>query len=227
MDHDLVRWARAVKARRRLAHPPLWLFADAVRVPDLAAAVAALPRGLCGVVFRPEGYPPGLAPRIARLCRDRRLWLTVASGPVPAGAGRHLRRGRGRAGAFATASAHDRAEVLRARRAGAALVFLSPLFPTASHPGGAWLGPLRWARAAHGVPAAALGGVDGRNLRRVPGAVAAGAIGALLPDGRKWGTPSLPRPLSRHAGEGGGPSLWPRRHSAAKMPRWPRLRRCG
>ena len=158
-----------------------------MRVPDLAAAVAALPRGLCGVVFRPEGYPPGLAPRIARLCRDRRLWLTVASGPVPAGAGRHLRRGRGRAGAFATASAHDRAEVLRARRAGAALVFLSPLFPTASHPGGAWLGPLRWARAAHGVPAAALGGVDGRNLRRVPGAVAAGAIGALLPDGRKMG----------------------------------------
>ncbi len=61
MDHRLVAWARAVKARRRgpraLDLPPLWLFSDPARMPDLLGAVAALPAGLCGVVFRHDGVP--------------------------------------------------------------------------------------------------------------------------------------------------------------------------
>lgn len=180
MDPELVREARAVKARRRLSFPPLWLFTDAARVPAPLAAIAALPRGLCGVVFRPEGYPPGTIRAVARACRRCRVALVVAAGPVPPGAGRHLRRGYGHARGFATASAHSRAELLRARRAGVAFAFLSPAFPTRSHPGAPALGALRWARLARGGMAGALGGIDGRTLRRLPDAVAAGAIGALL-----------------------------------------------
>ena len=150
---------------------------------DVVAAVRALPAGLCGVVFRHDGVPgrAALLREVARACRARRLALVVAGrGKVPAGAGRHLREGRG--GAGRTSSAHGRAGLVRARRAGVALVFLSPAFATASHPGAPGLGPWRWgtmARAA-GVAVAALGGVDGRSVRRLPRSVAAvGAIGAL------------------------------------------------
>lgn len=169
--------------RRRLPFPPLWLFADAARVPDLEAAVPALPRRLCGLVFRPEGYPPGMSLAVTRACRRYGVRLVVASGAVPPGAGRHLRRGYGKAcGGFATSSAHTRAEAVRARRAGATLVFLSPAFPTRSHPGAPALLPQRWLRAAsRGGWTAALGGIDGRNIRRLPAAAAVGAIGALLP----------------------------------------------
>jgi len=191
MDRSLVGWARAVKARRRGRFPPpLWLFTDPARTPDLDAALQRLPRGLCGVVFRHDGVPnrPELLRRVGRICRRRGLALAVAGerSGAPAFAGRHLRAGSGgRGGAvFLTSSAHSRAELVRARRAGAALAFVSPAFPTESHPGGLALGPVRWGRLtrAAGMPVMALGGVSGRSVRRLPAWVAGvGAIGALLP----------------------------------------------
>ncbi|MEO8715891.1 MAG: thiamine phosphate synthase, partial [Acetobacteraceae bacterium] len=82
-----------------------------------------------------------------------------------------------------TSSAHDASSLRRAARAGASLAFLSPVFATASHPGAPALGTLRWARLARGarLPVAALGGIDGRTARRLPGRDCAGAggIGAL------------------------------------------------
>ncbi len=192
MDQKLVAWARAVKARRRGAGPPpLWLFTDAARMPDLAAVLAGLPRGLCGVVFRHDGVPgrPALALAAIRLCRARRMPLSMAGDPRLArrlGVPCHLRGGRGRpAPGLQTSSAHTPAELRRASRS-ARLVFLSPAFPTASHPGSVALGPARWAKLArprrHFV--CALGGVTGASVRRLPRWVAgAGAIGALLPGG--------------------------------------------
>ncbi|MGI4798220.1 MAG: hypothetical protein ACRYG8_30085 [Janthinobacterium lividum] len=183
MDHRLVAWGRAVKARRRSRCPPLWLFTDAGRMGDVVAAVRGLPAGLCGVVFRHDGVAgrAGLLRKVSAVCRRRRLVLVVAgAGGVPAGAGRHLREGRGSGGR--TSSAHGRAGLVRARRAGVALVFVSPAFPTASHPGARGLGPVRWGRLTRqaGVCVAALGGVDGASVRRLPRwAVAVGAIGAL------------------------------------------------
>jgi len=62
------------------------------------------------------------------------------------------------------------------------MAFLSPLFPTASHPGASALGPLKWAKLARNarLPLAALGGISGQNLRRVPRmAVAIGGIGSF------------------------------------------------
>ena len=190
MDPRLVGWARAVKARQRRKLPPLWLFTDPARMPDLEAAIAALPRGLCGVVFRHDGVAGrrDLLRRVARLCRRRRLALVVAGSErdLPPGAGRHLRGGRGarRTRHWLTSSAHDPAEIVRARRAGAEAIFLSPAFTTLSHPDARPLGPTRWANLSRraGMVPFALGGIDGRTVRSLPSwAAGAGAIGALLP----------------------------------------------
>jgi thiamine-phosphate pyrophosphorylase len=200
-DGKLLGWARAVKARRspRSADliPPLWLFTDDLRRSDPLPAVARLPRGLAGVVFRHDGVAGrrDLGLRIARLCRERRLLLVVAGDVRLAarlGAGVHLRAGRWPGpvrpppNRLVTSSAHGAADLRRARLAGAGAGFLSPIFATASHPGAATLGVQRWNRLAMaarrgGFVVLALGGIDGRHVRRLPrGACAgAGAIGAL------------------------------------------------
>jgi thiamine-phosphate pyrophosphorylase len=197
MDPHLLSWARAASARwgpgGRI--PPLWLFTDARRMPDPRPAAMRLPRGLAGVVLRHDGEPGrhALGVDLARICRARRLALVVAgdarlaaalragvhlrSGRLPLGAARFMRR-RG----FVTSSAHGPAELARAARAGADLVFLSPIFPTTSHPGASALGPVRWMALARSspVPVAALGGISGAGVRRLPRICRAiGAIGAL------------------------------------------------
>ncbi|HEY0418413.1 MAG TPA: thiamine phosphate synthase [Acetobacteraceae bacterium] len=169
----------------------LWLFTDSVRLPDPLGAAARLPRGLCGVVLRHDKHPARLALglALAAICRRRRLPLVVAGDwrlAFRLRAGLHLRGGRWLGGKrrprLHTSSAHGVADLLRAERGGA-LPFLSPVFPTASHPGLRALGVLRWAAHARraGRPVAALGGVDGSTVRRLPHrlCVAVGAIGAL------------------------------------------------
>ena len=187
MDQRLVAWGRAVKARRKLKAPVLWLFTDAARLPDPLGAIARLPQGLCGVVLRDDALPgrAALAADVARLCRQRRLVLSVAGDwrlAARLGAWVHLRRGKGAGwrGMPCTASAHDLTELRRGRARGA-LVFLSPVFPTASHPGAVAVGVLRWAALARGRKGVlALGGVNGASVRRLPRRIGgAGAIGAL------------------------------------------------
>jgi hypothetical protein len=88
-------------------------------------------------------------------------------------------RHRPSASQLVTASAHSRAQALAAFRAGADLVFLSPLFATRSHPGAATLGPLRFGIAAHGLPGpvVALGGMTPARYRRLRPLGAAGYAG--------------------------------------------------
>jgi thiamine-phosphate pyrophosphorylase len=171
----------------------LWLFTDTCRLPDPLAAVARLPQGLCGVVFRHDGDPRRveLGRALARLCRARRLPLVVAGDwrlAAALRAGLHLRGGRKPPHTppwrgIVTSSAHDTVELRRARAAGASIVFLSPAFATASHRNVKLLGPLRWGRMARGagISVAALGGIDGGSVRRLPFryCAGAGAIGAL------------------------------------------------
>ena len=164
----------------------LWLFTDA-RLPDPLAAAAALPSGLGGVVLRQQDAVLGA--RLARLCRARRLVLTVAGDTRLAArlkAGVHLRDGRWpglpRQGVgFLTSSAHDAATLRRALRAGAQAIFLSPAFATASHPGAVPHGPVRWARlAAAPGRVFALGGMTGGNVKRLARkAAGVGAVAAL------------------------------------------------
>ena len=195
MDQQVLTWARAASHRHGTTRrvPPLWLFTDARRLPDPRAAVARLPRGLAGVVLRHDGEAgrTALGHDLARICRARRLVLVVAGDvrlAVALHAGAHLRAGqwpgstRLRHGLL-TSSAHNAKELRRARQAGVDLAFLSPAFATASHADATGLGPLRWAALARraGLPVAALGGIDGKSIRRLPRQLcrAIGAIGAL------------------------------------------------
>ena len=194
MDTRLVSWARAVKSRGRnfgAALPVVWLFSDAARTPDVLAAVRTLPPR-SGVVFRHDGVPgrAGLARAVRAACRAGGH-LMVMTAPAIGGVGLHVRAGRRpnvrRLPALVTSSAHSRAEVLRARRLGAQVVFLSPLFETASHVGVRGMGAQRWCRVGLGLgPVWALGGISPARVRGVPSCCAGfGAIGAFAPCGAR------------------------------------------
>ena len=153
---------------RRQPLPRLWLFTDERQGEALWEALERLPKG-SGVVFRHYGLARGerrkLFDRVRKVARRRRLFL-VAGGGGLRGDGVHGRRGAG----FRSASAHDLRELKSAERSGARLVFLSPAFPTRSHPGRPSLGAIRFgliARQAR-IPVIALGGVDARKARRLP-----------------------------------------------------------
>lgn len=172
-------------------HPPtVWLFTDerlggAHPADPLWRAVAALPAG-AGILFRHYGWAPAarrrLCRRLRRIARRRRLCLVVSHLDVAAD-GIHWRSAehaaRRRPGQLVTAAAHSAHDVQRALRLGADLVFLSPVFPTRSHPGAPTLGPLRFAaiaRAAPG-PVLALGGMNAARAQRLAGLGAAGHAG--------------------------------------------------
>jgi len=176
--------------------PVLWLVSDPIRLPDPRAAAARLPRG-AGVLAR--GAAPAVLAGLAALCRRRGLVLLVGGAPRLAlrhQAGLHLpdrptppglaafllRRRAGAPWAKLSAAVHGRAGLARARGVGADLVFVSPAFSTASHPGAPGLGPHRWARLAGAAPCAAvaLGGVAPATAGRLPRfAAGLAAIGAL------------------------------------------------
>ena len=146
-------------------------------MPDPLSVIARLPRGLCGVVFRHDGAPEraALGAPWRALCRARRLALVVAGDARLAAAlraGVHLRAGRlagpMRVPGLRTSSAHNMAQLIRARRAGAAVIFISPVFATASHPGAPGLGCFGWRRLARRAGAAkpfALGGISAEDCR--------------------------------------------------------------
>lgn len=162
---------------------------DTQRLADPLPAIARLPRG-AGVIFRHYGVKgrAALGAAVARACRARGLLLLVAEDAGLAlrlradgihlperalGRLRHLKR----QGWIVTAAAHGACGLALAR--GADAVLLSPVFPTASHPGAAGLGPLRFAALAArcGPPVLALGGVNAATLRRLRGSGAYGVAG--------------------------------------------------
>ncbi|MCA3369550.1 MAG: thiamine phosphate synthase [Roseomonas sp.] len=179
--------------------PRLWLFSDPARLPDPRAAMQRLPRG-AGVVLR--GLAPGLLKPVARLAKQRGLTLLVAGdgrAALALRAGLHVPDRRESLGLlpFLTArraapgrfmlsmAAHGgQRGPARTRRLKPDCLFLSPLFPTESHPGAPALGVSRWAAMARGLrkPAMALGGVTPARLGAVPRCAAGvAAIGGLAP----------------------------------------------
>lgn len=200
--HGIIRqsaaaWLPPRRRDHRLAKrglPPLLFLTDERRHPGSAAIIQALPPG-CGVVLRDYGRPDRAqwAKALIRLCRRQRRLVLVAGRVQDAlgwGAdGVHVPRWgqtpaqRPRRRWLVTAAAHDPAEAVAARRAGADAVMLSPLFATKSHPDGAPLGVLRFRLLARwaGLPVIALGGLDGGTARRVRGVplAAMAAIGGL------------------------------------------------
>jgi len=139
-------------------------------------AIDRLPIKQAGIVFRhyrtsPDTRAP-LAERIADICRHRNLTLAIARDADlarmlhadlvhnPSEPLRHIRFSR---------SVHSLAEAEAAKTDGVALVFVSPVFPTRSHPDREALHPplaVRVAKAA-GAPAIALGGMNAIKFARL------------------------------------------------------------
>jgi thiamine-phosphate pyrophosphorylase len=166
--------------------PRLWLMTDERQGDALWTALERLPRG-SGVVFRHYGLPPNqrraLFDRVRALCRRNRLMLVLAGTARTARAwkaeGLHGRKPGLHAG-LRTAPAHNLREIRAAERAGASLLFLSPVFPTRSHPGARTLGRVRFGLLAGQAraPVIALGGVNGKKARTLPSAYGWAAIDA-------------------------------------------------
>lgn len=181
--------------RHTRALPALWLFTDErVAKEALMRAIARLPRG-SGVVFRHYGL--GREARgaeleqVAALARRRDLILLEAGERVGRRVGgvhrsshsfRHV-CAAGQRG-LVSASAHSMRELAAAHKLGADIIFLSPVFPTRSHPGGRTLGLWGFAALARQArcPVIALGGMNTGHFRRLKplGAYGWAAIDALV-----------------------------------------------
>ena len=161
---------------RQRPFPREWLMTDERMGERLWEAIDRLPIEHAGIVFRhyrtsPEARAP-LAGRIVDICHRRNLTLAIAGNvalartleadlvhnpPEPVSDMPFSR------------SVHSLAEAEAAKADGAALVFVSPVFPTRSHPGRKALSrPLavRIAEAA-GAPAIALGGMNATKFARL------------------------------------------------------------
>jgi thiamine-phosphate pyrophosphorylase len=177
--------------QRRQPLPRLWMMTDERQGETLWTALARLPRG-SGVVFRhyslPNAERRALFARLQVIARRRRLLLLFAGSPRSAQAaradgshGRGVSQGSRR---LRTAPAHDLREIRAAERAGAHLLFLSPVFTTRSHPGKPSLGRRGFRNLARRtkLPVVALGGMDRVKARGLaPDAYGWAAIDAWLP----------------------------------------------
>lgn len=162
--------------------PRRWFFTDSRLGDAVWAVIARLPNDV-GVIVRVPSpkRDAALARRLVATCSRRGL-IVLMAGPVTLaqrlGAhGAHLpereaRRGRNlrpKAGFYLTAAAHSRPALVRAERLGVDGVFLSPVFPTRSHPTARTLGPARFGLLTRGVnvPVLALGGITPATLKRL------------------------------------------------------------
>jgi thiamine-phosphate pyrophosphorylase len=189
---NFARAANRLSAAALTDLPALILMTDDDRLPDPLAAARALPRGSI-VIARAQDAAKRriLALSLREVARARGLFLLIAGDVALArsiGAdGVHLPETRmGQAASIraqnrflVTASAHSLAAL---RKAGAVdALILSAVFATASHPGGASLGPLRASSIARlcPLPVYALGGITVKNAGRLTGFCGIAAIGAL------------------------------------------------
>lgn len=179
--------------------PRLVLLTDDHRLPDPLPLLPRLPRGSWVILRHADANSRASWARpLARACRRHGLTPLVAGDfalAVVLHCGLHLseamarrappkvRLWRRRGGGPLTAATHGYGALARAARIQSDAALLSPVFPTASHPGAPTLGPLRfrqWAlRAA--LPVFALGGVTARTIGRLSGSNAVGVatVGGL------------------------------------------------
>ena len=180
--------------RRGHPLPRLWLMSDERQGEALWPALEALPKG-SGIVVRHYSLAAdersALIGRVGRIARRRGLLFVTAGPPdlaIAADAdGFHERSKRiGPPGLLRTLSVHNEEELRLAERVGADLVFVSPVFPTASHPQGEALGPEAFAALVRttDLPVIALGGMNAERARALADTGMHGwaAIGALTPD---------------------------------------------
>jgi len=147
--------------------PRDWLMTDERMGDRLWEAIGRVPAGTGGIVFRHYSLDPTarfeLGKRVADIAGTRKLTLAVAHDPVLAKQlGAQLVHNPSELSELPfSRSVHDEREARAAREAKAGLVFVSPIFPTRSHPSAPVLGVELATRLAEmaGCPAIALGGM--------------------------------------------------------------------
>ena len=168
--------------------PRLWLMTDERLGGGLIEAVRRLPEG-AGIVFR--HYRLGDAERralfdLVRKAAPNALLLLAGPADLARSWGADGSHGSGRGAGLRSAPVHGPAQIRAAERAGAALLFLSPVYATRSHPDARPLGVARFAWLARrtALPVIALGGMNAARGRRLAsfGAYGWGAIDAW----REW-----------------------------------------
>jgi thiamine-phosphate pyrophosphorylase len=159
--------------------PKVWLMTDPRLGDGLLKAIRKLPAG-SGVIFRhyhlPDGERHRLFMAVRRVCRQRGHRLLLAGETRWSADGVH---GRGRPPAVGLYSApvHNIREIAEAKRMGADLILVSPLFATRSHPGAPALGMMRFAalaRLAYPAKVIALGGMTRNRARAISRHIAQG-----------------------------------------------------
>lgn len=158
-------------SKRHHCLPQIWLMTDERLGIGLIPAIRALPRG-SGIVFRHYATAPEERRRIFHTVqREARRYghlLVLAGSPA-------LARGWGADGAHGrhfgalTAPVHSIPEIRAAEKKGARLLFLSPLYPTQSHPGARSLGRVRFLALCQQArrPIIALGGMTAARFARI------------------------------------------------------------
>lgn len=170
------------------------LFCDDDRLPDPVAAVKALlksDRRSVGVVVRARtaARRAEIAEALARLpltlliAGDMGLARRFSCGlHLPEARAGEITRWRALSPAPVTLATHNMSALTRAARFGATAAFLSPVFPSQSHPGAPALGLMRAISMARGMPLPvfALGGIEPHNTPSLSGFSGIAAIGALI-----------------------------------------------
>jgi thiamine-phosphate pyrophosphorylase len=180
---------------RQTDWPRQWLMTDERLGERLWEAIDRLPPGKAGIVVRHYGFDSPardtIARRIAGVCSERRLTLAVAADVSLArslGAGLVHNPAEAVSDLPFSRAVHSIEEAEAARAEGAALVFVSPVYATRSHPGREPLGPVQARRIAEaaGAPAIALGGMNALNFARLEreGFYGWAGIDAWLGDGK-------------------------------------------
>lgn len=180
--------------RRHLALPRVWMLTDERQGDAMWTALDRLPKG-AGVIVRHYSLPEKERQAMVRRIGRRGIFVAY-SGPESAARRAGAKAVYGKAKTPGRLPrlfpAHNRREIIAAERADAALLLLSPAFPTRSHPGARTLGTLRFgilARTAR-VPVIALGGMTPSRFKRLK---LLGAQGWAAIDAWAANTPS-PRP---------------------------------
>ncbi|WP_337190883.1 thiamine phosphate synthase [Qipengyuania algicida] len=162
--------------------PFLWLLSDARNDAGLEDALTALPPG-SGFVFRHYHLDPkqrrrrfdhlveiaGKNDHLVILARAS--WAEVAAwGADGTYAAPGCELGQRLATGWLLTTAHDEQELAAAATCGADGIFLSPVFPTRSHPDGEALGPERFLALANAstTPVIALGGMTRERAKALP-----------------------------------------------------------
>ncbi len=150
--------------------PRLWLMTDERMGDGLLPAIHALPKG-SGIIFRHYSLERhtrrALFDSVRILARrNRHLLLLAGNERGWREAGRHGRTQHQKS-AIQSAPIHSKRERIAAERAGADLLFVSPVFATRSHPGARGLGRVRFGLMIRGTKCRiiALGGMNAKRAR--------------------------------------------------------------